>query len=100
VATAVDALATRGRLVQVAIHPKPREVNLHRFFWRELTLVGARLYERSDFVAAARLLADGDIPAAALISRTEPLERAAEAFSALESGAGVMKVLVECGGGS
>ena len=54
--TAVDALATRGRLVQVAIHTAPREVNLHRFFWRELTLLGARLYERTDFEQAARLL--------------------------------------------
>ena len=36
VATAVDVLATRGRLVMVAIHPQPRAVNLHRFFWREL----------------------------------------------------------------
>jgi 2-desacetyl-2-hydroxyethyl bacteriochlorophyllide A dehydrogenase len=99
VTTAVDALATRGRLVQVAIHARPREVNLHRFFWRELTLIGARLYERADFEAAARLLADGEIPAAALISRTEPLESAADAFSALESGSGIMKVLVDCAGG-
>jgi len=98
VTTAVDALATRGRLVQVAIHPAPREVSLHRFFWRELTLVGARLYRRADFEAAVRLLADGVIPADVLISRTEPLARAAEAFSALESGAGVMKVLIDCGG--
>lgn len=95
--TAVNALATRGRLVQVAIHPTPRAVNLHRFFWRELTLVGARLYDRSDFEAAARLLADGVIPAATLISRTEPLDRAAEAFGALESSTGVMKILIDCG---
>ncbi|WP_189786882.1 zinc-dependent alcohol dehydrogenase, partial [Streptomyces capitiformicae] len=40
--TAVDVLGVRGRLCLVAIHPRPREVNLHRFFWRELTLVGAR----------------------------------------------------------
>jgi (R,R)-butanediol dehydrogenase/meso-butanediol dehydrogenase/diacetyl reductase len=99
VATAVDALATRGRLVQVAIHPRPREVSLHRFFWRELTMIGARLYERADFEAAARLLAEGEIPAASLISRTEPLERAADAFSALESASGIMKVLVDCGSG-
>jgi 2-desacetyl-2-hydroxyethyl bacteriochlorophyllide A dehydrogenase len=97
--TAVDALATRGRLVQVAIHPRPREVNLHRFFWRELTLIGARLYERADFEAAARLLAEGEIPVESLISRTEPLEQAAEAFAALESGAGIMKVLIDCGSG-
>ncbi|MET7991888.1 alcohol dehydrogenase catalytic domain-containing protein [Amycolatopsis sp. NPDC005232] len=96
VATAVDALATRGRLVQVAIHPVAREVDLHRFFWRELTLLGARLYEREDFTAAVDLLTEGVIPAERLISRIEPLERVTEAFTALESGAGVMKVLVDC----
>ncbi|WP_055531834.1 zinc-dependent alcohol dehydrogenase, partial [Streptomyces graminilatus] len=47
--TAVDVLGVRGRLCLVAIHPRPREINLHRFFWRELTLVGARLYDRADF---------------------------------------------------
>lgn len=96
VATAVDVLAVRGRLVLVAIHSAPREVNLHRFFWRELTLIGARLYERDDFETAVRLIADGDIPVGALISRISPLEQAGEAFAALESGGGVMKVLVDC----
>jgi 2-desacetyl-2-hydroxyethyl bacteriochlorophyllide A dehydrogenase len=94
--TAVDSLATRGRLVQVAIHPTPREISLHRFFWRELTLIGARLYDRADFETAVRLIADGEIPVDTLISRVEPLDRAAEAFEALESGAGVMKVLIDC----
>lgn len=96
VTTAVDALAVRGRLVQVAIHPVPREVNLHRFFWRELTLIGARLYDRDDFETAVSLISAGSIPAAALISRIEPLSRAEPAFAALENGAGVMKILIDC----
>jgi (R,R)-butanediol dehydrogenase/meso-butanediol dehydrogenase/diacetyl reductase len=49
-----------------------------------------------DFTAAVGLLGEGAIPADALISRTEPLDRAGEAFAALESGAGVMKVLIDC----
>lgn len=96
VTTAVDALATRGRLVQVAIHPTPREISLHRFFWRELTLVGARLYDRGDFESAVSLIADGHIPADTLISRIEPMGRASHAFEALEGGGGVMKVLIDC----
>jgi (R,R)-butanediol dehydrogenase / meso-butanediol dehydrogenase / diacetyl reductase len=99
VTTAVDALAVRGRLVQVAIHPEPREVNLHRFFWRELTLLGARLYRRDDFGTAVSLIAAGHIPVSALLSRTEPLARAAQAFTALESGANVMKILIDCQAG-
>jgi (R,R)-butanediol dehydrogenase/meso-butanediol dehydrogenase/diacetyl reductase len=99
VATAVEALATRGRLVQVAIHPTPREVSLHRFFWRELTLLGARLYQREDFETAVGLLAGGHVPADTLITRVEPLDAALNAFEALESGGGVMKVLIDCQSG-
>ncbi|MET8942707.1 alcohol dehydrogenase catalytic domain-containing protein [Streptomyces sp. NPDC004542] len=96
--TAVEVLGVRGRLCQVAIHPTPRAVNLHRFFWRELVLVGARLYDRSDFTRAVALVADGTVPADRLISRVVPLADAASAFGALESGDDVMKVLVRCDG--
>ena len=96
VETAVEVLGVRGRLCQVAIHPKPREVNLHRFFWREITLVGARLYDRGDFEKAVALVADGTIPARTLISRVVPLTGAADAFAALEAGGDVMKILLDC----
>ena len=54
----MDVLTTRGRLVMVAIHPKPKEIDLHRFFWRELEMFGARLYQREDFEEAVRLELD------------------------------------------
>jgi threonine dehydrogenase-like Zn-dependent dehydrogenase len=83
----------------VAIHNQPVPVDLFRVFWRELELIGARVYERRDFERAVALLAEEAIPAAELISVVEPLERAPEAFEALESGAGVVKVLIDCGAG-
>ncbi|HEY5454087.1 MAG TPA: alcohol dehydrogenase catalytic domain-containing protein [Acidothermaceae bacterium] len=95
VTTAVDALGVRGRLLQVAIHGQPREVNLHRFFWRELTLLGARLYEPEDFERAIELLNDGVVPADTLVSAVEPLSNGAEAFRVLGAGT-AMKVLVDC----
>jgi len=98
VGIATEVLAVRGRLVMVAIHPAPREVNLFRVFWRELNILGARVYQRADFERAVELIASGAIPAAAFISRVYPIARAAEAFTALENG-GVVKVLVDCGGG-
>ncbi|WDZ82919.1 zinc-dependent alcohol dehydrogenase [Micromonospora cathayae] len=97
VRTATDLLAVRGRLVVVAIHPVPREVDLHRVFWRELELVGVRVYQHDDYVEAIRLVRDGLVPAGRLISRVVPLEDAASAFRALEAG-GDVKVLVDCGG--
>jgi 2-desacetyl-2-hydroxyethyl bacteriochlorophyllide A dehydrogenase len=95
VGIATQVLATRGRLVMVAIHPTPREVDLFRVFWRELTLIGARVYERRDVARAVELLARGDVPAAELISRVVPIDDINEAFDALEAG-GEVKVLVDC----
>jgi len=94
--TAVDVLGVRGRLCLVAIHPRPREINLHRFFWRELTLIGARLYDRGDFEQAVALVADGSIAVERLISKVVPLTQAPAAFEALEAGGDVMKILVDC----
>ena len=93
---AVACLRTRGRVCLVAIHSQPRPVDLHRFFWRELNLIGARLYERSDFEEAVRLVADGVVPAESLITRIVPMDEALGAFELLESGGSVMKVLVDC----
>ena len=94
--TAIDALAVRGRLVVVAIHPQARPVSLFRLFWRELTVIGARVYERADYERAVDLVAAGVVPADALISAVVPLSEAADAFVQLERGGGVMKVLIDC----
>jgi (R,R)-butanediol dehydrogenase / meso-butanediol dehydrogenase / diacetyl reductase len=95
VTTAVDVLTTRGRLVMVAIHSQPRPVNLHRFFWRELELLGARLYQRDDMTEAIRLIATGAVAADRLISRVGPVDTVTDAFTALEAGGSVMKVLID-----
>jgi (R,R)-butanediol dehydrogenase / meso-butanediol dehydrogenase / diacetyl reductase len=97
VATATQVLATRGRLVMVAIHPVPREVDLYRLFWRELSIIGARVYERRDVERAVDLLAMGAIPADELITRVVPISQVNDAFDALEGG-GEVKILVDCQG--
>jgi (R,R)-butanediol dehydrogenase / meso-butanediol dehydrogenase / diacetyl reductase len=96
VTTATHVLSVRGRLVMVAIHPVPRYVDLFRVFWRELSVIGARVYEREDFDRAVDLVAGGQIPAAELVSRVVPLDKAASAFAALEAG-GEVKVVIDCG---
>ncbi|MER6976334.1 alcohol dehydrogenase catalytic domain-containing protein [Streptomyces carpinensis] len=97
VLAATGVARVRGTVVVVAIHPQPRKVDLQRVFWRELRLVGARVYQRADFERAVELLAGDVIPADGIISRVTPLTEVASAFTALESGE-AMKVLVDCGG--
>lgn len=93
--TATHALRVRGRLVVVAIHNEPVPADLFRVFWRELSLIGARVYERRDFERAVEMLSSGQIPAAQLISAVLPLERTPEAFSQLESSEEAVKVLID-----
>ncbi len=95
--SALHALGPRGRLVVVGIHATPPPVDLFRVFWRELTIVGARVYERPDFEEAVRLLARGRIPVDTLVTDVLPLARTADAFSALENGR-AMKILIDCSG--
>ena len=94
--TATHAVRVRGRLVVVAIHNQPVPVDLFRIFWRELELIGARVYERRDFERAVQMLGANQIPAEKLISAVMPLERTPDAFSRLESGDEVVKVLIDC----
>ncbi|MBQ3358502.1 MAG: alcohol dehydrogenase catalytic domain-containing protein [Microbacterium sp.] len=96
----MTALAkVRGTIVVVAIHPTPREVDLQRVFWRELRLLGARVYQRADFETAIELLADGVIPTDRVITRIVPLAETADAFAELEAGR-AMKILVDVQAGA
>ena len=53
--------------------PMPRPVDpLQRIFWRELMIVGARVYERTDFDAAIELIGSGVVPTSELITRVVP----------------------------
>lgn len=97
VASATSLAKVRGTLVIVAIHPTPREVDLQRVFWRELTIVGARVYERTDFERAVELLHEGVIPADRLITRIVPLSETGGAFEDLAAGR-ALKVLVDVAG--
>lgn len=87
----------RGTIVVVAIHPTPREIDLQRVFWRELRLLGARVYQRADFETAVDLVAEGVIPCDVLISRVVPLAQTQDAFADLEAGR-AMKILVDVAG--
>jgi 2-desacetyl-2-hydroxyethyl bacteriochlorophyllide A dehydrogenase len=99
VLSATALAKVRGRIVVVAIHPLPREIDLQRVFLRELTIVGARVYERDDFITAVDLLSRGAVPAASLITTIVPLRDAPRALDELASGR-AMKILIEVGAGS
>jgi threonine dehydrogenase-like Zn-dependent dehydrogenase len=87
---------TRGRIVVVAIFGEAPKVDLFRFFWRELKLTGARVYEPEDFEAAIGLAASGQLPLDRLITGVVPLDGLADGFREMERGGEAMKILVNC----
>jgi len=91
-----ELLAIRGRVVVVAIFPQPVELNLFHFFWKELTLHGARVYEPEDYEKALDLMASGGLPLKKMITAVEPLARLQEAFAGLDAMRAGMKTLVDC----
>ncbi|MBN1995796.1 MAG: alcohol dehydrogenase catalytic domain-containing protein [Anaerolineae bacterium] len=87
---------TRGRIVIVGIFSKSPQVDLFRFFWRELKLRGARVYEKVDFEQAIQLADSGSIPLDGLISATYPLTKLQDGLQQMEKGGEIMKILISC----
>ncbi len=87
---------TRGRIIQVGIFGKPPVVDLKAILWREMHLLGARVYEYEDFARAIELAASGVLPLDGLISKVYPLEGLKEGLELLAQGGAVMKVLIQC----
>jgi 2-desacetyl-2-hydroxyethyl bacteriochlorophyllide A dehydrogenase len=87
---------TRGRIVVVAIYAEPAKVDLFRFFWRELKLVGARVYEAEDFEKAIHIAGSGHLPVDRLITDVLPLSGLEDAMHRMERGGDCMKILIKC----
>ncbi|MFJ4159469.1 zinc-binding dehydrogenase [Microbacterium testaceum] len=94
VRSATTFARVRGTIVIVAIHPTPREIDLQRVFWRELRLLGARVYQRIDFERAIELLNSDAIDAEAVITSVYPLTGVTDALAELQSGR-ALKILID-----
>jgi 2-desacetyl-2-hydroxyethyl bacteriochlorophyllide A dehydrogenase len=93
--TMTEAAATRCRIVMVAIHGQKPQVDMFKFFWREIELFGARVYEPEDFDQAIELVAAGAIDCEAMITDVRPLDQITRAFEALSGNAQAMKSLIQ-----
>jgi 2-desacetyl-2-hydroxyethyl bacteriochlorophyllide A dehydrogenase len=97
----VDAMtevaATRARIVMVAIHAQKPQVDLFQFFWRELQMIGVRVYEPEDYEKAIAIVASGGVDADKVITDVAPLDDIQKAFEALDSSPSALKSLIRVG---
>ncbi len=98
---AIDAMtqiaAVRGRICVVAIHSQKPQVDLFQFFWKELEMVGARVYEAADFDMAIELVEQGHVDLDPFISSISDLGEVETAFASMDNNPEGMKALVRCG---
>jgi (R,R)-butanediol dehydrogenase/meso-butanediol dehydrogenase/diacetyl reductase len=97
-ALVTELARTRGRVVVVAIYTFSPEVSLFRVLWRELTVLGARVYEPQDFEKSLELVQSGNLPLDQIASRRCTLEGLGAAMAELSSGASFLKLLVDVKG--
>lgn len=91
-----EVAGIRGRIVMVAIHGQPKPVNLFKFFWKELQLIGARVYEEEDYEEAIQLITANDLPFEQMITDVQPLSKIQQVFENIDKNPDGMKVLMDC----
>ncbi len=88
----MDALKVQGTAVIVGSYKKPPEVDLLKVEFKELTVIGIRVYERRDFEIATQILESKFIDFDLLLSVASP-EQAPEVFRDLLKGSNTIKML-------
>ena len=92
-AAAMTQLArSRGTIVNLGVFKKPAEVDLQAVNFKELTVVGSRVYSRADFESAIELAQV--LPIRKIVTHSFPLSEAPMAFDCFRMGSDVCKVLI------
>jgi (R,R)-butanediol dehydrogenase / meso-butanediol dehydrogenase / diacetyl reductase len=89
-----EAVAVGGRVVLVGVYGRPAHVDLRSLTFKEVTVLGTRVYSRDDLRVATAMVAEGRFDPAPLITRAVPLADAAAAVDDLRAGREV-KLLVQ-----
>lgn len=82
---------SRGTIVNLSVFRKAVELDMQSVNFKELEIVGSRVYERKDFHAAINMAMT--LPLEAVISRTFPIDEVSDAFKLFLAGE-VCKVLI------
>jgi zinc-binding alcohol dehydrogenase/oxidoreductase len=94
--TSLQAAATEGRIVVCGATSGPNPpAQLHRIWWKQLSILGSTMGTRADFAGVYDLVARGT--AKPIVDRVFPLSEAAAAHEYLEGGKQFGKVVLKIG---
>lgn len=87
-----DLVRPRGKVIMVSVHKEPHPVDLRAISFKEITMVGTRVYTRSSYQKALQMIKD--LPFDALISHKLDIGNAAEGFELMQKPEDVCKVII------
>jgi len=91
--TSLQVARTGGRIAVCGATSGPNPpANLHRIFWKQLSILGSTMGTAEDFAGVYELVASGRVKP--IVDRVFPLEEAADAHRHLESGKQFGKVVL------
>ncbi|MBS1802363.1 MAG: alcohol dehydrogenase catalytic domain-containing protein [Acidobacteria bacterium] len=85
-------LRPRGTIVNLGVFKRPVEVDLQAINFKELTLIGSRVYTKDDFKTAISMAET--LPLQRVVTHSFPLRDVQAAFECFRGGKGVCKVLI------
>lgn len=93
-ADALDLVRVGGTLAVVSIHKGAVPFDLQRLAFREISVIGTRVYTRQDFADACAMLPDLAAELDWLAGPLQPLDAAPALFEALAQGNGPLKAVL------
>lgn len=85
----------KGRIVMVAIHKKPCEVEFQQLAYREQTILGSRVYAKGNFPTAINLIAEKKVQLEPLMTKVFDLADGKQAIEMVKQGTNCCKVLLK-----
>jgi len=91
-----DLLRVQGTAAIVGVHSEPAPVNLTQVAFKELSLIGTRVYTAQDFEKAIRLASTNRLGLQRLVTHIISLQDSPKGFEAMADTQSSLKVLIKC----
>jgi threonine dehydrogenase-like Zn-dependent dehydrogenase len=87
-----DLVRSRGKVIMVSVHKEPHPTDLRAISFKEITMIGTRVYTRNSYQKALQMIKD--LPFNNLISHRLDIDDAAEGFELMQKPEDVCKVII------
>ncbi len=87
-----DLVRPRGKIIMVSVHKEPHPVDLRAITFKEISIIGTRVYTPADYEMALQMLPN--LPYQDIISHRVDLDHGADGFDIMGQAADACKVII------